>query len=67
MRVEKSKAEWCLRFANLLLSTGDMEVGLAVRIAHAAHRGAALLSPEEVLLLLRDILKDAGSQVVLRF
>jgi hypothetical protein len=67
VRVEKSEAEWRLRFANLLLSTGEMEVGLAVRVAHAAYQGAALLSPEEALLLLRDTLKEAGSQVVCRF
>jgi hypothetical protein len=56
-----------MRFVNLLLSTGKMDVGLAVRVAHAAYHGASLVSPEEALLLLRDVVKDAGSEVVYRF
>ena len=58
--MEVHEAQWCRRFAELLLSTGAIEVGLAVQIAHATYQGASLVSPEEALWLLRAVAKEAA-------
>jgi hypothetical protein len=50
--VDKIKAEWCRRFAQLLLASGVTDIGAAVALANATYPSASTLSPEEAVWLL---------------